>query len=103
MIHSPEGVHAVVFLVLLGKTTIRVGLTLLLTLVAVPGMTSDGNWPSFRGPSASGAVDGQNLPDDWGRGGGQAAAVENRDPRAGPRQPCDLGPSAVRRDGGQQS
>jgi len=27
--------------------------------------SSDGNWPSFRGPFASGAADGQNLPDEW--------------------------------------
>lgn len=26
---------------------------------------STGSWPSFRGPEASGAADGQNLPDSW--------------------------------------
>jgi outer membrane protein assembly factor BamB len=24
-----------------------------------------GNWPSFRGPEASGVADGQRLPDQW--------------------------------------
>jgi outer membrane protein assembly factor BamB len=27
--------------------------------------SSNGNWPSFRGPEASGISDGQNLPDRW--------------------------------------
>jgi len=27
--------------------------------------TSSSNWPSFRGPDASGVADGQNLPDRW--------------------------------------
>src|SRR5262245_62714385 len=26
---------------------------------------SEKNWPSFRGPSAAGIADGQNLPDRW--------------------------------------
>lgn len=30
-----------------------------------PKETSKGSWPSFRGPNASGIVDGQNLPDEW--------------------------------------
>lgn len=28
-------------------------------------ISSNGNWPSFRGPYASGVADGQNLPDKW--------------------------------------
>lgn len=32
----------------------------------IPGAKSNkGSWPSFRGPSASGIADGQNLPDKW--------------------------------------
>lgn len=27
--------------------------------------SAEGSWPSFRGPAASGVVDGQNLPDEW--------------------------------------
>jgi outer membrane protein assembly factor BamB/protein tyrosine phosphatase (PTP) superfamily phosphohydrolase (DUF442 family) len=30
-----------------------------------------GSWPSFRGPSASGIADGQNLPDEWNAKTGQ--------------------------------
>jgi outer membrane protein assembly factor BamB/protein tyrosine phosphatase (PTP) superfamily phosphohydrolase (DUF442 family) len=30
-----------------------------------------GNWPSFRGPHASGIADGQNLPDEWNGKTGQ--------------------------------
>lgn len=30
-----------------------------------------GSWPSFRGPSASGVADGQNLPDQWSAATGQ--------------------------------
>lgn len=30
-----------------------------------------GSWPSFRGPSASGIADGQNLPDEWNPATGQ--------------------------------
>ncbi len=29
------------------------------------GGATTGNWPSFRGPSAAGVADGQNLPDSW--------------------------------------
>src|SRR5262245_54360261 len=28
-------------------------------------VSPDGSWPTFRGPQASGAADGQNLPDSW--------------------------------------
>jgi outer membrane protein assembly factor BamB len=34
-------------------------------------MTTRGNWPSFRGPQASGVADGQNLPDEWNAKTGQ--------------------------------
>lgn len=30
-----------------------------------------GNWPSFRGPNASGVADGQNLPEEWNAKTGQ--------------------------------
>lgn len=32
---------------------------------ARPGKVGGGNWPSFRGPYASGVADRQNLPDTW--------------------------------------
>jgi outer membrane protein assembly factor BamB len=32
---------------------------------ARPIASAKGSWPSFRGPNASGTVDGQNLPDQW--------------------------------------
>src|SRR5688572_1100720 len=32
---------------------------------------SNGSWPSFRGPNASGVADGQNLPDEWNAKTGQ--------------------------------
>jgi outer membrane protein assembly factor BamB len=35
------------------------------------GVTSKGNWPSFRGPNASGIAEGQNLPDQWNAKTGQ--------------------------------
>jgi len=36
------------------------------SLPALPPATSDrGSWPSFRGPRASGIVEGQHLPDRW--------------------------------------
>ena len=35
-------------------------------LTPLPGPTpSVGNWPSFRGPNATGVADGQQLPDTW--------------------------------------
>lgn len=40
----------------------RLGLVLLATAVVVVG----DEWPSFRGPSASGVADGQDLPDEFG-------------------------------------
>jgi len=33
--------------------------------------SAKGNWPSFRGPHASGIADGQNLPDEWNGKTGQ--------------------------------
>ena len=33
--------------------------------------TARGSWPSFRGPQASGVIDGQNLPDQWNAKTGQ--------------------------------
>lgn len=32
---------------------------------------SNGSWPSFRGPNASGVAEGQNLPDEWNAKTGQ--------------------------------
>ncbi len=34
-------------------------------VVVQDATTSRGSWPSFRGPQASGVVEGQNLPDQW--------------------------------------
>ncbi len=36
-----------------------------LPLLAGPQKTDGPNWPSFRGPAASGVADGQELPDTW--------------------------------------
>ena len=33
--------------------------------------SSNGSWPSFRGPHASGVADGQHLPDQWNGGTGE--------------------------------
>src|SRR3954452_24604150 len=41
---------------------------LIVLIASVSGARADesaGEWPSFRGPSASGVADGQNLPDQW--------------------------------------
>jgi outer membrane protein assembly factor BamB len=38
--------------------------TLAFTVVASPALAAE-NWPSFRGPLASGVRDGENLPTDW--------------------------------------
>ncbi len=38
---------------------------LLAALTAASSAPPDGNWPSFRGPSASGVADGQQLPQHW--------------------------------------
>lgn len=51
------------------RRTRRVAITLaVLTAVAGNAQTTlqrAGNWPSFRGPQASGVSDGQHLPDKW--------------------------------------
>ena len=39
--------------------------TALACLIAPAGSAPDANWPGFRGPSASGVADGQQLPDTW--------------------------------------
>ncbi|MGA2263168.1 MAG: PQQ-binding-like beta-propeller repeat protein [Acidobacteriota bacterium] len=39
-----------------------------------------GNWPSFRGPQASGVADGQNLPDQWDGARGENIKWETRIP-----------------------
>lgn len=39
-----------------------------------------GNWPSFRGPQASGVADGQNLPDRWDGARGENIKWETRIP-----------------------
>ncbi|MCP4663876.1 MAG: PQQ-binding-like beta-propeller repeat protein, partial [bacterium] len=45
------------------------GLTILMTALAVPGVLADGpttaNWPSFRGPRASGVAEGYPTPVSW--------------------------------------
>ncbi|MCP5118592.1 MAG: PQQ-binding-like beta-propeller repeat protein, partial [bacterium] len=46
----------------LGEMQWRVGLVALVVVVAALG----GDWPSFRGPGASGVADGQRLPDKFG-------------------------------------
>lgn len=38
---------------------------------ARPIASAKGSWPSFRGPNASGVLDGQNLPDEWNGKSGQ--------------------------------
>jgi outer membrane protein assembly factor BamB len=40
-------------------------LVALLAAICAGAAPTDGNWPSFRGPQASGVADGQNLPDRW--------------------------------------
>ncbi len=40
-------------------------LMLVYTAMFTGAASSPGNWPSFRGPQASGVADGQNLPDRW--------------------------------------
>ena len=40
--------------------------SLVFTLVVGPTTFARGqDWPSFRGPAATGVADGQNLPGDW--------------------------------------
>ncbi len=50
-------------------------LSLVLALSIAAGWTgaavTTGNWPSFRGPQAGGAADGQNLPDKWNGASGE--------------------------------
>ena len=47
----------------------KLRIALILALAAVPVRAqkndTDGNWPSFRGPAASGVAERQNLPDAW--------------------------------------
>ncbi len=42
-----------------------VALAVLLATGSPAAPVADGNWPTFRGPSASGVADGQDLPDTW--------------------------------------
>ena len=50
----------------------RIGRTLSDRLVPLPNSgTAAGNWPSFRGPAASGVLEKQNLPDHWNGTKGQ--------------------------------
>jgi len=60
----------------------------LFALVVVAASAQD--WPSFRGPGASGVADGQNLPVKWDV---QRASMccGRPDPRVGPLQPGRLG------------
>jgi outer membrane protein assembly factor BamB len=44
---------------------LRWPLTLIFTALCAGAAASPGNWPSFRGPQASGVAEGQNLPDRW--------------------------------------
>jgi outer membrane protein assembly factor BamB len=44
----------------------RIVLTSADSVIEIPSMsTSEGSWPSFRGPAASGVADGMNLPPTW--------------------------------------
>jgi len=55
----------------------------LILLLAGPCLTASAppaNWPSFRGPYASGVADGQNLPDRWDGGRGENVAWKARVP-----------------------
>jgi outer membrane protein assembly factor BamB len=44
------------------------------------GAAPDGNWPSFRGPRASGVSDGQKLPDRWDGARGEGVKWKTRIP-----------------------
>ena len=61
MIHSPARSRSVKIRDFSRKTSI-----LAVCLAAVVGArAAEGDWPSFRGPRASGVADGQGLPDIW--------------------------------------
>lgn len=45
--------------------TVRWPLTFIFIALCACAASSPGNWPSFRGPQASGVAEGQNLPDRW--------------------------------------
>jgi len=55
-------------------------LALLLAGPCLMASAPPGNWPSFRGPYASGAADGQNLPERWDGGRGENVAWKVRVP-----------------------
>ncbi len=55
-----------------------------------------GSWPSFRGPSASGVAEGQNLPDEWNGETGKNILWKTADSRPRPLEPHCLGRSPVR-------
>ena len=44
---------------------LRLLLTLMIAIYCASAASTTNNWPSFRGPQASGVADGQNLPDRW--------------------------------------
>ena len=44
------------------------------------GAAPGANWPSFRGPQASGVADGQNLPDRWNGTTGEQVLWKTRIP-----------------------
>jgi uncharacterized protein (TIGR01244 family) len=57
-----------------GETGARTPRTITRTSKARPPsrpIPASGSWPSFRGPQASGVIDGQNLPDQWNAKSGQ--------------------------------
>src|SRR3954462_13589901 len=51
-------------------------LLLLGAFAAARGDEATHNWPSFRGPSASGVADGQDLPDQWNAGTGEGVRFQ---------------------------
>jgi outer membrane protein assembly factor BamB len=53
------------------RTTCLAAAASLVLLSATLNSQQHGNWPAFRGPSASGVSDGQKLPDTWNTGSGE--------------------------------
>ena len=48
-----------------GSSRVRWVLTVCLAALCAGAAPTGGNWPSFRGPGASGVADGQKIPDRW--------------------------------------
>ena len=85
------------------KSVVSVSFAFLALLAPeLPSASPDAEWPSFRGPSASGVADGERIPDTWDVARRKEHPMENSAPRARAFEPGRRRRSCFRDDGGEQ-